>query len=198
MVTDLHGVTGRDIMEHLIAGERNPKVLAQLDRARARRKITELEHAVEGAGGTAARRPAAARSGQPHPRAGVGAEVTALAFDGTGWRLAAGDEDGKVHVWDLAELADAAPVNAIPGAAAFGAVPLETAEVGPPGTLPDASRPHSGRVLALAWDDARDRWLSASTAGPHGWPAVPRRRARGSRVFRSGRPRSAPMAASRR
>jgi transposase len=45
VVTDLHGVTGRDIMDHLIAGERNPKVLAQLARARARRKITELEHA---------------------------------------------------------------------------------------------------------------------------------------------------------
>ena len=40
MVTDLHGVTGRDIMDHLIAGERNPKVLAQLARARARRKIS--------------------------------------------------------------------------------------------------------------------------------------------------------------
>jgi transposase len=50
VVTDLHGVTGRDIMEHLIAGERNPKVLAQLARARARRKITELEHALDGAG----------------------------------------------------------------------------------------------------------------------------------------------------
>ncbi len=49
VVTDLHGVTGRDIMGHLIAGERNPKVLAQLARARARRKITELEHALEGA-----------------------------------------------------------------------------------------------------------------------------------------------------
>ena len=49
VVTDLHGVTGRDIMDHLIAGERNPKVLAQLARARARRKITELEHALEGA-----------------------------------------------------------------------------------------------------------------------------------------------------
>ena len=49
MITDLHGVTGRDIMDHLIAGERNPKVLAQLARARARRKITELEHALEGA-----------------------------------------------------------------------------------------------------------------------------------------------------
>ncbi|HWN00465.1 MAG TPA: IS110 family transposase [Streptosporangiaceae bacterium] len=46
VVTDLHGVTGRDIMDHLIAGERNPKELA---RARARRKITELEHALDGA-----------------------------------------------------------------------------------------------------------------------------------------------------
>jgi len=49
VVTDLHGVTGRDIMNHLIAGERSPKVLAQLARARARRKITELEHALDGA-----------------------------------------------------------------------------------------------------------------------------------------------------
>src|SRR5262249_51605639 len=36
-------------MDHLIAGERNPKVLAQLARGRARRKITELEQALEGA-----------------------------------------------------------------------------------------------------------------------------------------------------
>ncbi len=49
VVTDLHGVTGRDIMDHLIAGERNPKVLAQLARAAARRKISQLEEAVEGA-----------------------------------------------------------------------------------------------------------------------------------------------------
>ncbi len=49
VVTDLHGVTGRDIMEHLIAGERNPRVLAQLARARARRKISQLEEALEGA-----------------------------------------------------------------------------------------------------------------------------------------------------
>jgi transposase len=49
VVTDLHGVTGRDIMDHLVAGERNPKVLAQLARARARRKISELEAALEGA-----------------------------------------------------------------------------------------------------------------------------------------------------
>ena len=49
VVTDLHGVTGRDIMDHLIAGQRNPKALAQLARTRARRKITELEAALEGA-----------------------------------------------------------------------------------------------------------------------------------------------------
>jgi transposase len=49
VLTDLHGVTGRDIMDHLIAGETSPKVLAQLARGRARRKITELEHALEGA-----------------------------------------------------------------------------------------------------------------------------------------------------
>jgi transposase len=49
VVTDLHGVTGRDIMDHLIAGERDPNVLAQLARARARRKISELEAALEGA-----------------------------------------------------------------------------------------------------------------------------------------------------
>jgi transposase len=49
VVTDLHGMTGRDIMDQLIAGQRNPKVLAQLARGRARRKLTELEHALDGA-----------------------------------------------------------------------------------------------------------------------------------------------------
>jgi len=49
VLTDLHGVTGRDIMDHLIAGERNPRTLAQLARTRARRKITELEQALDGA-----------------------------------------------------------------------------------------------------------------------------------------------------
>jgi transposase len=49
VVTDLHGVTGRDIMNQLIGGHRDPKALAQLARGRARRKISELEHALEGA-----------------------------------------------------------------------------------------------------------------------------------------------------
>jgi transposase len=48
VVTDLHGVTGRDIMDHLIAGERNPRVLAALARGTARRKIGQLEEALEG------------------------------------------------------------------------------------------------------------------------------------------------------
>ncbi len=49
VITDLHGVTGRDIMDHLIAGQRDLKALAQLARTRARAKITELRHALEGA-----------------------------------------------------------------------------------------------------------------------------------------------------
>ena len=50
VVTDLHGVTGRDIMDRLIAGERNPKALAELARARARRKIAQLERGPGGRG----------------------------------------------------------------------------------------------------------------------------------------------------
>ena len=48
VLSDLHGVTGRDIMDHLIAGERSPKVLAGLARTAARRKIPRLEEALEG------------------------------------------------------------------------------------------------------------------------------------------------------
>jgi transposase len=49
VLTDLHGVTGRDIMDHLIAGETSPRALAQLARGTARRKIAQLEEALEGA-----------------------------------------------------------------------------------------------------------------------------------------------------
>jgi hypothetical protein len=49
VVTDLHGVTGREIMDRLIAGERDPKVLAECARTRARRKIPQLREALEGA-----------------------------------------------------------------------------------------------------------------------------------------------------
>jgi transposase len=50
VLSDLRGVTGRDIMDHLIAGERDPRALAQLARAQARRKIPGLRAALEGAG----------------------------------------------------------------------------------------------------------------------------------------------------
>jgi transposase len=49
VLTDMHGVTGRDIMDHLIAGERGPRVLAELARGRARVKIPQLRQALEGA-----------------------------------------------------------------------------------------------------------------------------------------------------
>ena len=49
VLTDLHGVTGREIMDRLIAGERDPKALAERARARARRKIPQLREALEGA-----------------------------------------------------------------------------------------------------------------------------------------------------
>ena len=49
VVSELHGVIGRDIMDHLIAGHRDPRALAQLARTRARRKISQLEEALEGA-----------------------------------------------------------------------------------------------------------------------------------------------------
>jgi WD40 repeat protein len=113
--------------------------------------------------------------GEPLLAAGLPcpAEVTALAFDDTGRRLATGDDDGKVRVWDLAELAAAEPVNAAAGAATFDAAAMETVRVNPPGTLPGASRPRSGRMLALAWDEARDRWLSVGTTNPPGWLVGP-------------------------
>ena len=49
MLTDLHGMTGRDIMGRLIAGERDPKALAELARSKARPKIGRLAEALEGA-----------------------------------------------------------------------------------------------------------------------------------------------------
>jgi transposase len=49
VITDLHGLTGRDIMDHLIAGERDPRALAELARGKARPKIARLAEALEGA-----------------------------------------------------------------------------------------------------------------------------------------------------
>jgi transposase len=48
VVSDLFGASGRDMMAALVAGERNPKVLAQLARRRMRSKIGVLEEAFTG------------------------------------------------------------------------------------------------------------------------------------------------------
>ncbi len=48
VASDIFGVSGRAMMAALIAGERNPKVLAQLASSRMRAKITELEEAFTG------------------------------------------------------------------------------------------------------------------------------------------------------
>jgi transposase len=48
VVSDLFGVSGRDMMRALIAGERDPRALAQLARRRMRVKIPALEEAFTG------------------------------------------------------------------------------------------------------------------------------------------------------
>jgi transposase len=48
VASDIFGVSGRDMMAALIAGERDPKALAQLARSRMRTKISLLEEAFTG------------------------------------------------------------------------------------------------------------------------------------------------------
>lgn len=47
VVSDIHGVSGRDMLAALVAGERSPAVLAQMARGRMRRKIALLEEALD-------------------------------------------------------------------------------------------------------------------------------------------------------
>jgi len=47
VIRDIHGVSGRDMLTAIIAGRRDPKVLAQLARGRMRVKIRELEEALD-------------------------------------------------------------------------------------------------------------------------------------------------------
>jgi WD40 repeat protein len=80
------------------------------------------------------------------------AEVTALAFDDTGWRLAAGDAGGRIGVWDLAR--DDDPV---------------LCAAGEPGGAPGGTGPAAARrpaaALALAWDEEARAWISAGADG---------------------------------
>ena len=47
VISDIHGVSGRDMLGAIAAGERNPKVLAAKARGVMRRKIRELEEALD-------------------------------------------------------------------------------------------------------------------------------------------------------
>ena len=47
VITDIHGVSGRDMLNAIIAGERRATALAQLARGRMRGKIRELEQALD-------------------------------------------------------------------------------------------------------------------------------------------------------
>ena len=48
VASDIFGVSGREMMSALIAGERSPRVLARMARGRMRAKITQLEEAFTG------------------------------------------------------------------------------------------------------------------------------------------------------
>src|SRR5690348_4306642 len=47
VISDIHGVSGRDMLNALAAGQRNPKALAQLARGSMRGKIRRLEEALD-------------------------------------------------------------------------------------------------------------------------------------------------------
>ena len=47
VISNIHGVAGREMLTAIIAGERNPKVLAQMARTRMRGKIPQLEEALD-------------------------------------------------------------------------------------------------------------------------------------------------------
>jgi transposase len=47
VISDIHGVSGRAMLEAIIAGERNPKVVAQLARGTMRGKVARLEEALD-------------------------------------------------------------------------------------------------------------------------------------------------------
>ena len=47
VISDIHGVSGRDMLNALVAGQRDPKALAQLARGTMRGKIRRLEEALD-------------------------------------------------------------------------------------------------------------------------------------------------------
>ena len=47
MISDIHGVSGRDMLNAIAAGQRDPMTLAQLARGTMRGKIRRLEEALD-------------------------------------------------------------------------------------------------------------------------------------------------------
>jgi transposase len=47
VISDVHGVSGRDMLSAIIAGERDPRVLAQMARGRMRSKTAAIEEALD-------------------------------------------------------------------------------------------------------------------------------------------------------
>ena len=47
VISDIHGVSGQDMLRAVIAGERNPRVLAEMARGRMRRKTARLVEALD-------------------------------------------------------------------------------------------------------------------------------------------------------
>ena len=47
VISDIHGVSGRDMLRAVIAGERDPRVLAEMARGRIRRRTAALEEALD-------------------------------------------------------------------------------------------------------------------------------------------------------
>jgi transposase len=47
VISDIHGASGQDMLRAIIAGERNPRVLAEMARGRMRRKLARLREALD-------------------------------------------------------------------------------------------------------------------------------------------------------
>lgn len=47
VISDIHGVSGRDMLDAIVAGERSPRVLADMARTQMRRKIPQLREALD-------------------------------------------------------------------------------------------------------------------------------------------------------
>ena len=137
VISDIHGVSGRAMLTPMIAGQRDPKVLAQMARTRIRGKIPGA--------GTSTRLLVLHRAARLHPE-----------DDARQHRLPPGPDPGTEHQDRRAVLAAArqiAQLDAIPG---FGIITAQDiiAESGSPGAIP-APGPPRNRACPLPRHTAR-------------------------------------------